>query len=85
MNKEPFTLQIKTREGIIFNEPILSLTCVNDTGKFDVLAKHSNFISLIQNDLSITRQDGSVRSFSFFAGLLQIINNQANIFLGFKK
>lgn len=85
MTKPTFLLQIQTREGVVFNSQIESLTSFNKKGRFDILPHHINYISIIENQLIIKEAGGNEKVVKLFAGLLQFINNEAKVFLGFKK
>lgn len=80
-----FKLKIITREGLIFGNDVVSITAFNSKGRFDVLANHANMVSLIENEISIKLVNNTEKKFKLFAGMFQFINNEANIYLGFKK
>jgi len=54
----------------------------NKLGKFDILPKHTNFISLIFNNLSILTPDKKKVTYQFKRGVLEVTKNKVNIFLG---
>lgn len=80
-----FPLQIITREGVVFNQEVQSITSYNSKGRFDILPHHVNYICIIENKLIIKDANGKVQEFTLYTGLLQVVNNSGKIFLGFKK
>ena len=44
---EKFKLLVKSREGILYQGEVESMTSFNEKGEFDILSRHANFISLI--------------------------------------
>ncbi len=54
----------------------------NKLGKFDILPKHANFISLIFNNLSILTPDKKKATYQFKRGVLEVTKNKVNVFLG---
>lgn len=74
---------IKTAESTLFQGQALSLSSVNDTGPFDILGFHENFISLIQKRIVITKENGETVVFPIPSkGILHIESNKATVFLG---
>lgn len=54
----------------------------NRLGKFDVLPEHTNFITLIFDNLTIHISDKKKLTYQFERGLLETSENRVNIFLG---
>jgi len=77
-----FFLKIYSREGIIFQGYVLSVTSFNKVGEFDVLAKHANFISLIKDGVIIRDLQKNEKKFSFESALLRVKENIAEIYVG---
>ena len=80
-----FYLKVRTRQNMLFEGPISSLSSVNETGKFDVLIKHANFISLIKDYLIINLIDGTKREIKVENAILRVLDNQADVYLGVKE
>ena len=79
-------LIIKDRDkGKIFDEEIASLSAINDTGKFDILPLHSHLISLIHNEIKITRTDNREEKMIIQSGVMKVIDNTVSIYLGIGK
>ncbi len=54
----------------------------NKLGKFDILPEHTNFITLIVDDLTIYAPDKKKITYQFERGVLEISENKVNVFLG---
>jgi len=77
------TLHIKVYSPFktYFNEDAYSISAVNDTGPFDVLPKHHNFMTLLKPcELLIDRQGGPVR-IRITRGIMHVKADKAVIFL----
>lgn len=75
-------LTIISREKVYFEGNVLSVSSVNDTGKFDVLARHQNFISLVRDSLTYRLEDGSSNQVRFETGIMHVLANKVKVFLG---
>ena len=81
--KNEITLKIHSREGILFNGKVSSLSAINKTGKFDIMAMHANFISLIQE--KVTYRDAltlQVHDIPIQQAILRATGNLVDIYLG---
>ncbi|OGM74159.1 hypothetical protein A2382_02020 [Candidatus Woesebacteria bacterium RIFOXYB1_FULL_38_16] len=76
---------IKDRSGRIFEGNAASVTSFNQKGKFDILPTHSNFITLIEKDIIIQNKQGETKTFKIENGVLRVVRDVVDIFLGIKK
>jgi F0F1-type ATP synthase epsilon subunit len=83
-NNNKILLRVRNREKIIFEGQIRSLSSINKVGKFDVLVRHANFISLVQESLVIRKVNGQKQTIAIDNGVLRVSKNQAEIYLGIK-
>lgn len=81
---KPLVLKVMTRGETVFEGEIESLSSVNEKGKFDVLRRHANFISMISNYLVITESGGKSRKLKIGKGILKVLDNKADAYLGIK-
>ena len=63
---------VRNRTKVLFDEYVKSVTSKNDTGIFDVLPEHSNFISLISSPLTIRTLDGKKEEITFKNGIIKV-------------
>lgn len=83
----PKSLQVNVYfSSIIKKEPFqgraVSISSENDLGDFDVLKMHSNFISLIYNQLTIRTESGKKLEYEFERGVMKVKENEVSVFLG---
>lgn len=84
MKRGPFHLKVVTRGETVYEGDITSLTSVNEKGKFDILLKHANFISLIKDYLIIGDAAGGEQEIKIGRGILRVFRDRANVYLGIK-
>ena len=78
-----FKLKIISREGKVFDGNVESITSFNARGKFDVLASHANFISLIKKRLTFREPKlGGVRDINFETALIRVRENLVEVYVG---
>lgn len=77
-----FHLKIVAKDGILFDGDIRSLTSYNDKGKFDILALHANFISIIYKSIKIVDSKGIEKEMTIQKALLKNRQNNLEIYLG---
>jgi len=85
MNPNTLSVLVQNREGILYQGPAQSLTSYNPKGKFDLLPQHANFISLVEQGLSIKKEDGTTQEIPLKNGILRVVQNQVEIYLGIKQ
>jgi F0F1-type ATP synthase epsilon subunit len=78
-----FHLKVASREGLVFEGEVESITSYNEKGKFDVLASHANFISLIKKSLVVrTSGDNVDKELNFDNALIRVRQNNVEVYLG---
>lgn len=82
MMDSAFQVKIISRDGIIFEGQVKSLTSYNDHGKFDILEAHANFISLIYQEIELVKLDGTRQTIKIEKALLKNKQNTVEIFVG---
>lgn len=69
-------------ERVSYEGMALVVSSKNKLGEFDILPKHTNFITLIFDNLIILTPDKKKISYQFKRGVLEVSENKVNIFLG---
>jgi F0F1-type ATP synthase epsilon subunit len=72
---------IKNKESTLFDGDVTAVTSFNETGLFDILPMHENFITLIKTGI-ILRRGNSQKKINIDHGLLKTRDNNVNIYLG---
>lgn len=74
---------IRSREKILLDEKVNSVTSYNDKGVFDVLYEHENFISLIKQSVIIHREGMEDQEIKINNGIMRVYQNNVHLYLGF--
>src|SRR6185436_16371739 len=77
-----FNLIILSRDGVIYKDSVTSISSYNASGKFDVLAQHANFISLINTEVIVRDTKGKDLKFPLSNALIKVKQNNVKIYLG---
>ena len=72
---------VRNRTRILFDKEVKSVTSKNDTGVFDILPEHSNFISLISSPLILRTLDGKKQEITFKNGLIKVKDNAIHCYV----
>lgn len=65
-----------------FERKVEAISSKNRLGNFDILPEHTNFITLIFDNLTIHTTDKKKITYQFKRGVLEVSENKVNIFLG---
>ena len=67
---------------VYFNENATSISAESDTGPFDILPRHHNFMTLLKAcQLTIRKGDGSEQRIRITGGIMHVKANQVVVFL----
>lgn len=75
-------LTIRKREFVLVDEDVTAFTSINEKGEFDILYKHENFISLINQNCVIHKLDGTKKEIKIQEGIVRAHDNTVTVFLG---
>ncbi|HVI60816.1 MAG TPA: F0F1 ATP synthase subunit epsilon [Candidatus Saccharimonadales bacterium] len=82
--KGPASIQIKVYSPfrVYYDGPAFSISAVNETGPFDVLPKHHNFISLLTpSELLVRTVDQGDQKIIISGGIMHVKADQIIVFL----
>ena len=82
MNNQFLKVTIKNKDNSTIEEEVKAVSSFNESGPFDLLPLHENFISIIKDKLIIHKKDGSAKEITLERGVLKIFENEISIFLG---
>lgn len=80
--KKQFYVKITNPEGLVYGGNAISLSSTNDTGPFDVLYLHTNFITIIKEKLTLRVSDGTTKEYKLDTGILRTMGDVVDIYLG---
>lgn len=66
---------------VYFNGPAFSISAVNDTGPFDILPQHHNFMTLLNPCEVVVRTDRSQEKLQINKGIMHVKADQVIVFL----
>ena len=84
MANSDLTLFVRNRDEVVFEGEVKSITSGNKKGKFDILPKHANFISLVNETLIARRLGGGEETITVDQGVLRVKENRIEVYLGIK-
>ena len=80
-SEEKIRVTIQNRNKVLFDDYVKSVSSKNDTGVFDVLPEHSNFISLITSPLTLRTIDGHKQEITFDNGIIKVKDNAVHCYV----
>jgi len=83
--KRRLFLKVLTRRGPSFDAEVASITGFNDTGEFDVLPEHAQFISLIKDKLVVRLLDGKTQEIPVDNAIMRVQGENILVFVGIKQ
>ena len=76
-----FKLRVITPKETLFQGEAISVTSTNSEGKFDILAQHANFITLIEGKpIDVRLSDKRTVQFKFSQAIIYNYHNVVSIF-----
>jgi F0F1-type ATP synthase epsilon subunit len=76
------TVQVLSPTSVLYAGSALAVTSFNDQGRFDILALHANFISLVKKAVIIRTEKQRSQKIALDFGVLHCHNNQVKVFVG---
>ena len=84
-SKQKLILTIRTRRGVIFDQEVESITSYNDTGRFDVLHEHAQFISIVKKKVVARLLDGRDQQIPVDNAIMRVKGERVEVYLGIKQ
>jgi hypothetical protein len=81
-NKTLSKVKVYSPYRIYYDSVASSVSAVNNTGPFDVLSGHKNFLSLLsQGDIVVRSMTGKEETISIERGIMHVSGNEVRVFL----
>jgi F0F1-type ATP synthase epsilon subunit len=80
-SKTEIYIKILNMESVLFEGTVSSVSSYNESGIFDILPLHSNFITLISKKIILHTLEKTDREFDIQNGVLKVSENRVFIFL----
>lgn len=81
LSAEKIHATVRNRTTVLFDEDVTSVSSHNDTGVFDILPEHSNFITLISSPLILRKLNGEKKEITFDNGILKVKDNGVHCYI----
>lgn len=75
-------LEVISPESTIFKGGVKAVSSINETGPFDLLPFHANFVTVIKQRLVIEPSRGRSQEIKVSRGVLYCYNNNVTVYLG---
>lgn len=73
---------VQNPESTLFQGNAVAISSVNESGPFDILPLHANFICMIKDSVTIYETQKKTRKIPLEKGILKVFENNVAIFLG---
>lgn len=77
-----FPISLISKDKVEFTGSVVSVSCRNEMGNFDVLSGHANFVAPIIDGAVVKLADGSQKEFTFKQGYIHVVPEETKIFIG---
>jgi F0F1-type ATP synthase epsilon subunit len=81
LGKDQIYVKIYAPFKVYYDGIAKNITATNDTGKFDVLAEHHNFITILNAGETIVRDDQGEHVIDTDAAIMHVKGNQVVVFV----
>lgn len=78
---EKVHLKVRNRMKILFEGDAKAVTSFNDTGRFDILPGHANFISVLNKEIIVHKIDGTKESITLQNGVMKVKQGEIHCYL----
>lgn len=85
MDNQTFNVRIVSPKQVVYQGTALSVSSTNSAGKFDILALHANFVTLIENQpITIRTADKKTLVFNFPLAIVYTAQNLVSIYINIR-
>lgn len=81
-NNKLLSVVIRDTENIIFKGESDRVSSFNEVGRFDVYPMHANFISIINQEISVYLKNKLVKEIKIEQAIMKVKQDNVGIFLG---
>jgi F0F1-type ATP synthase epsilon subunit len=75
-------IYMRSRNEEYFRGEATSLTSVNETGEFDILSYHANFITMVKDFVIIDKGLETENKIEIESGVLSVLGDKIDIYVG---
>jgi F0F1-type ATP synthase epsilon subunit len=81
-DKKLLQAKVRDTENILFEGETDRISSFNEVGAFDIYPMHANFISIINNKLTLYNKKKIIKELSFEQAVMKVKKDEAHIYLG---
>lgn len=82
LDESSVNVKIYSPYKVYFNGAAKSISAENDTGPFDILPRHHNFMTLINaGEVTVVKTGGEQQKYRIARGVMHVKKNQVVVFL----
>jgi F0F1-type ATP synthase epsilon subunit len=82
LDESSINIKIYSPFKVYFNGVAKSISAENDTGPFDILPRHHNFITLLNSgEVTVVKRSGEDQKYRIARGVMHVKKNQVIVFL----
>jgi F0F1-type ATP synthase epsilon subunit len=81
-NLKAIKIKVRDTEHILFEGEVERISSFNEVGPFDIYPTHANFISIINQKLSLYHNKEKIKELDVEQAIMKIKNDTVHIFLG---
>src|ERR1700720_3647494 len=81
-DKKLLNAKVRDTENILFEGQTDRISSFNEMGPFDIYPMHANFISIINNKLTLYNKKKIIKELSFEQAVMKVKKDEAHIYLG---
>jgi F-type H+-transporting ATPase subunit epsilon len=85
MVDQTLKVEVRSRQGLVFEGDLFAVTSYNTEGEFDVLPSHANFVSMIGKRIVLRKANGQVDELAIDNGIMMVEDNKVRVFIGISK
>lgn len=82
MSNHKLKVVIRDTENVIFQGEVDRISSFNEVGRFDVYPMHANFISIINQDISLYNKNEKIKDLKIEQAIMKVKQDVVHIFLG---
>jgi F0F1-type ATP synthase epsilon subunit len=73
---------IRDTQKVLFDGEVDRISSFNEVGRFDVYPMHANFISIINQEITLFNNNEKVKEFKIEQAIMKVKQDMVHIFLG---
>ncbi|HEX7042323.1 MAG TPA: hypothetical protein VF189_03670, partial [Patescibacteria group bacterium] len=75
-------LKVRDTKTVVFEGEVDRISSFNEVGRFDVFPTHANFISIIQDEISLFKNHQKLKEIKVEKAVMKVKKDVVHIFLG---